>query len=147
AGDRAGEGAVATLGPQVGVDPVAATREVHHRPGRPGVAPDEHQVDVAGVVELAAAELPHADDGQPGGADQPHRPVEHGGGDVGQRRGRLLEAAPAQQVDGHDPQVGEALGPNEAGGVGGRGDERQAAPAGPALRVVEVGQHVEGGGV
>ncbi len=71
--DRAGEGPVASLGPQVGVDPIAAAGEVHHRPGVAGVAVDEHHVDVAGVVELAAAELAHADHGQPLGPGQAHR--------------------------------------------------------------------------
>src|SRR5690606_7255462 len=144
---RAGEGAVAALGPQVGVDPVAAAGDVHDGPRRPGVAADEHQVDVAGVVELPPAQLPHADDGQAGGADQRHGPVEHGGGDVGQRRGRLLEAAPPEQVDRHDPQVGQPLGPRERLDVGRLGEERQAAVGRPALGVVEVGQHVEGGGI
>ncbi len=65
---RADEGPVTALGAQVDVDPKAPPRHVHHLPRRAragvAVAVDEQHVDVAGVVELLAPELPHGDHGE-----------------------------------------------------------------------------------
>ena len=69
--EGADERAVAALGPEVEVDPEGAAGALEHVPGRRARAarcrpsPTSSEVDVAGVVELGAAELPHADDRQP----------------------------------------------------------------------------------
>ena len=141
--DRAGEGPVTALGPQVGIHPVAAAGEVHHRAGLAGVALDEHDVDVARVVELAAAELAHADDGQPLGAREADRAGQHGGRHVGEVARRPLEVGVPEEVAGGDPQVGEPLGPDELVAVAGGSHPR----AGRDRRGVEVGQDVERGGI
>ena len=134
--ERPGQGAVPALGPQVGVDPEAAPGDVHDRPGVAGVALHEQQVDVAGVVELPAAELAHPDHRQPLDPHQPDRGVQHGRRLVGQGRGRLLQGVEAEQVAGGDPELRQPLPPGQLVGVG-----RVLGAAGG--RGVEGGQHVE----
>ena len=65
---------------------------------------DEHHVDVRRVIELASAELAHADDGEIVGTRQPDRSVEDVGRHRGEGSGDLVERCDAQQVAGGDAQ-------------------------------------------
>ena len=80
--------------------------------GRVAVA-DEHHVDVAGVVQLVAAELAHPDDGErwPVGGDEPVGRAEHVGGEGRDGGDGHLERIEAEQVTGGDPELLEALPP------------------------------------
>ena len=99
---------------------------------------DEHDVDVARVVELVAAELAHADDGQrrrlagqpPGRRRARRRPVRPSA-----RTDRLEPVVEPEQVARRDAQELEAL-PRARARVGVAGVERRPP--------VEVGEHVEG---
>ena len=79
---------------------------------------DEHHVDVAGVVELAAAELAHADHGELGGSpsdvDEPVGRAEHVGGQRRQGGDGLGQRVEVEQVTGGDAQLLEALPPSRA---------------------------------
>ena len=156
--ERAAERAGAAFGPQVGVgaEHDAVGRLVAHRAQqrlrRPlGVAcvavVDEHHVDVARVVELATAELAHADDG--------HRHV--GLGDLERdaearlREGGELETGRAQvghaeQVARRDAHERTPLAAPELGrrivGVGHSGEQRLVVAFGRRrLECSPVGDH------
>ena len=96
---------------------------------------DEDDVDVAGVVELAAAELAHADDGQVVGAGQPHggararrRPASASAAAVASRSSRPVRSRAAMRSSSRRFQAAR-LG--AVGAVLGR------------PRLVEVGEDVE----
>ncbi len=139
--------AVAPLGPEVHIDHERVAGDLHDVAGGAVQAPrialaDEHHVDVAGVVELGPAQLPHADDGQPVALRQLHQA---GGGPQyvgGQRRdggdggGELIEA---EEVARRDAQVLLPLPPGQPVGRGHAGVQVGAA--------VEIGQDVERGGI
>ena len=144
-GHRAHERAVAALGAEVGVDPEAAPRHVHGPP-RPAferrriAVADEHHVDVAGVVELAAAELAHADDGQAvrrWRRRQGDGVLHHVGGEGGDGLDGAAELVPPEQVACRDAQVLELL---PAG-------QRVGAVAVDDRAVGQIGEHVEGAGI
>ena len=123
--DRANQRSVAALGSEVGVDPEAAAGDLHHRPGPSLEAvarslAHEHHVDVAGVVELGAAELPHPHHGQANAAGAV--PVA-GRGQLA-RRGQD-PAAEGGQVGAHHLE-GDGTRPGRA--------RRCAASRGPATR-------------
>jgi len=132
------EGPVASLGTQVGVDAEAGAGDLHHGAGltlgRQRVLGHEQHVDVAGVVQLLAAELPHADYRQPHCLAQAARRVEHVVGHGGQGPPDGAQVVEAQQVAGGDAQELEALPP------------AQELPVALLQRgaTVEVGQDVEG---
>ena len=75
--ERAHERALAALGAQVGVHLEAGLAQDPHHPAREpggggvGGLRDEHDVDVADVVQLAAAALAHRDDREPAGPCSP----------------------------------------------------------------------------
>ena len=124
------------LRPEAGVDAEAAPSNLECRQ-RIRVA-HEHHVDVAGVVQLPAAELAHADDRElalhPRKAESaPHGVLRH----LCQRGADGAQAVEAEQVPCGDAEVFPALPGHEL--VGGRRQHGAAA--------VEVRQDVDGGRV
>ena len=122
------------LRPQVGVDLEAGLAGDPHRPagqlggGRVGRLGDEHHVDVADVVQLAAAALAHRDHGQPTvlAAQLGHRDRERG---LQRRRGQVGEPGrDLLQVEHRQLRLAHR------GQVGGR-QHQQLVPVGGAQRV------------
>ena len=116
--ERPDEWAVATFRPEVGVDAEAAAGDFHHRSGqrlvRRGLA-DEHDVDVAGVVELGPTQLAHADDRDAlVGAGEPARLTQHLAGKVSELLAHSDQAVDAEQIARRDPQHLELLPSPEA---------------------------------
>src|SRR5690606_33675265 len=136
-GEGAHEGAVAALGPQVGVDGPdgaldgALRADPHHVRGEPGRGPqrlvlvgalhglaDDDDVDVRDVVQLVSPALAERDHREPaqggvlgcGVPGQPEGGAQGGGGEVGELGGGL----------------GDVDGPADVAG----GDGEQAAPVG-----------------
>ena len=119
--ERADQRALPALGTQVRVDREAGLpRDAHHPGGQPG-GPlvrgfgDEHDVDVADVVQLRATRLAHGDDSEPARLavglrerDGERRPQGRGG-QVGELRGDVLERQDRQRrlADGGEVGGGE----------------------------------------
>ena len=108
-GHRTHQWPVAALRAEPGVDPETGAGQVEDPAGLPSQGlrlpvADEEDVDVAGVVELAAAELAHADHGQVVGRGQADRPREDVGAQAGQGRGDGVDGVLAGQVAGGDAE-------------------------------------------
>ena len=170
-GKGAGQGAGPAFGSQVEVDPpgLAGQSEeaagVVGRPGRGGGRDHEEQVDVAGVVELAAPQFAEADHGQPlvlriggsrvavavGGEVPGH--LEEPGSEPRQLGADLLDAVEAEEIPGRDTQDPEPLGLGQAApeisGIAGRRGVTVEAAGGEEFGqgLIEAGQDVDGGGV
>ncbi len=146
--ERAHEGPVAALGPEVGVDPEAPPADLHHgsgpalEAGARALAHEQH-VDVARVVQLGAAELAHADHGEGdvvaavavGGRRQRTGGVEDLVAERGERGPDLLELVASRQVAGRDAEELEVAPRQQR--LGGHVADRRAP--------IEVGQQVRGG--
>ena len=107
--ERPHERPIASFRSQIEVDPETPAGDVHHRLAFAGrdsgvdIGPaHQHDVDVRRVVELAAPELSHADDGQPGGRGQFHGRVEHVRRHVGECARHHLEGIEADEIPGGD---------------------------------------------
>ena len=148
AGERARQRPGPALGTEIGVDAEGGAGHLQHAPGgrvaRLDVG-DEHHVDVAGVVELAAAELAHPDDAHAGGVGDGQGAAQHPLGQLGQGPPDVLQGVEAEEVAGRDAQKLETLrrgpawrrqgrrgprdGPGRRGPRGHRGRGRTAGPA------------------
>jgi hypothetical protein len=160
--ERADQLALAPLRPQVRVDLEARLPRHPHHPGgelgggRVGGLGDEHDVDVADVVQLAPAALAHRDDGQTPVAGvgalrerlrggHRDRGLQRGGGQVGQVRRDLVDLQHGQlrlphrgEVGGGEDEqlvaVGGAQG-LDPGGTGERGPPALGAAGGRGVGV------------
>ncbi len=160
--ERAHERALTTFGAQVGVHLEAGlAQDAHHparEPGGGGVGGlrDEHDVDVADVVQLASAALAHRDDREPAGVTavvvdglgdrDGQRGPQRRARDVRQPRGDLLHAQHRQVGLGDGAEVGggehqQLVAVRGAQGRDGRrtGHRRGAATRRPRGRSVGLG--------
>ena len=133
--EGADQRALPALGAQVGVDlEERLGGDAHHRRGEPGgdvrlaLAHEDH-VDVADVVQLAAAALAHPDDPEPARQRIPGLPVVLGAQGVGDRgvgdgqrgaqaRGGEVGELGGDDLDRHDRQLGLAHRLQVGGGEG-----------------------------
>src|SRR5581483_9490719 len=113
---RPDERAVASLGPQVGVDAERAARHLHQGAGVS--LPHEHHVDVARVVQLVAAELPHADDGERRPSGEVPRRAQHVVGEARQVGAHVLERGATGEIARRDPEQLVLLPPAHRVGIG-----------------------------
>ncbi len=108
---------------------------------------DEHDVDVADVVELPAAALAQPDDGDPAvrgarglvGDGEGEPGDEHRAGEVGELAGHLVGGQPAAEVTAGDRQHGAQVGPAQVADPRDVGVRRRGAQAHAPRRVVGVG--------
>ena len=156
--ERAHQRALAAFGAQVGVDLEAGlAQDPHHPRGEPGGVGvgglgDEHDVDVAHVVQLAATALAHRDDGQPariavglGHRDGQGGP-QRGGGQVGEPGRHVLDVEDRELGFGDGGEVGrgqhhQLVAVGGAQGLDGRrpGEPGRGAAGPTRVRRVRVG--------